>query len=226
MTRHGLLRRFGATALTLCLATSTAVASDACTADRPEGSFVVIAQRNASDVVSTLSAIEAYAPVVETVDFDATSFTWINGESCLEDWSLTELEHGPVWLDDPLLGDALLAPIEGATDRRILRNFRIDCGARELGSFTMVDAGLLLTAAPNGAVNVILEKPLNTGDAQALSDALTVAGHDVAADGGSVGPATRQAIAREAEARGTTYRFEPTVISRNLLEALGVDCPD
>ena len=196
-----------------------------CAAGQPEGIYQVVALRNTSDVMSTLATVENYAPAVQEVDFGGTSITWIDGDACLQGWSLTELEFAPVWAEDPLLSDVMAGPAEGAADHRKLRGWQLSCGAREMGSFAMVDARLLVAASPSGAVNVVLEKPLDPEDASALNSALAASGA-ATGTGGQVDAATRDALAHQAETLGAAYRFETTAIGLNLLEAVGVPCSE
>lgn len=200
------------------LMATKANASMDCSAKQPDGIFEVVALRTASDVVSTIAAIDAYAPAVNTVEFNGTSITWVDGDACLEDWALSELDYAPLWLEDPLLSDVMAGPADGQADHRALTSWKLACGAREMGTFTMVDTGLLLAASPNGSVNVVLEKPLDPESTSALNAALTAAGDDFSATD-PVSTETRNALAPHAEAMGAAYRFETTAISRNLLQA-------
>jgi hypothetical protein len=212
----------------LCALSLTPAVADgglACSSEHPDGVYQVIALRNASDVASTLATIESYSPAVAEVDFDASSLAWINGEVCLEGWSLSEVEAAPVWLDDPLLSDVMLAPAADLPDRRVLSHWRLDCGARAMGHVTMVDARLLVAASESGAVNVVLEKPLDAETARTLNSALKASGSAVD-ETETVGAATRDALAQRAESMGAAYRFENTAIGLNLLESLGLTCSE
>ena len=74
----------------------------------------------------------------------------------------------------------------------------------------------------NGALNAVLEKPLEPEEVRRLQVILKETGNLEGNVTGVLDQETREAIASWAEFRGAAYRFADPVISENLLAGLNV----
>lgn len=208
-------------------ATSTAVAGDHNSISAPFGEYQVVALRNAGDV-STVAEPGAGAEWLDQrVSFGEGQLTWLGGQTC-ELWSVREADFPAITLEDPVLSDLTIPPVDSTTssgDKRVNMPVDLICqddGERILGSFVIVDARVLVASAPPWTVNLILERPLTEKQVEKFQAQLKDMKFYDGEITGALDEATLRGIGFYADYRGSEYRFLRTAITENLLDGLGV----
>ncbi len=187
----------------------------------PHGRYVLVAVRRASFVESTPDTdSNAFRPG-DTVDFGDT-LSWLDGVIC-NDWHMTEVADEAIRLDDPNLSDLAIGSAEPSAETRGQpRTLRVQCDGGRLVDIVQIDARVLVVSSPAGALNAILEKPLQTGQVRGLQEKLSDLTYYTGAITGVMDAATRTALARYAEFRGAGYVFHRAALTENLLAGLSV----
>ena len=189
----------------------------------PSGEFTVITMHRAGDVAGGPIEQDAAARIGQTVSFGGT-LTWWDGRTC-ESWSAERMEQRVLPLDDPLLSDTQVPPLDGpvsAGDRRQNIGWSLTCDGVALGVLLQVDDRVLVTPTRSGVTNIILERPLTPDEILAfqkqLKDMKFFTGEPSAIwDEASLG-----GVASYAEYRGAKYRFARPAITGNLLDGLRI----
>jgi len=186
------------------------------------GEYEVVAMRRSSEVEST--------PDIETDFFGKTAFfgehlEWIDGTKC-DAWSWKDTTEYTTSLEDPNLSDVIIDRLEPSVipDYISARRISLHCdnSERTVAMLVEIDQRVLVTSTASGALNVILQKPLTSGQISRLQSMLRQRGIYDGDFTGIIDDATRNAIARYADQRGAHYIFKDVVITENLLDGLGV----
>lgn len=192
----------------------------------PSGEYIVTAIRRANMVESTADAEPNIANLIgEKAQFDEILY-WIDGLSC-QGWTGMASRNATLNLHDPLLSDLAIEELEPPAHDVIDFSQTMDlyCDRSNLvpvANLTTIDDRVLVTASPAGTYHLILEKPLSQEEIRRLQVKLKdIKFYDGDASG-EMDEATRAAVSAYAESRGAEYRFKDVVITRNLLDGLGV----
>jgi len=188
----------------------------------PSGEFVVVALRMASDVES-MPLGDTYENLLgQVVSFDEPK-VWLDRQS-FDGTRFVDTDVAVVDIRDPNLSDVTIPPLPIARveSRWIMEATQIVSEGKSVKTFLMVDRRVLIVPMANGALNVILEKPLDTQEIRRLQLLLKDTGNYNGDITGVMDQSTRVAIADYAEYRGAKFRFADPVISENLLAGLNV----
>jgi hypothetical protein len=188
------------------------------------GDYVVVAIRRASDVAGGPDDPSLGGVAIGTTVSFGDTLTWLWGEECA-DWSVEGAPAAIVFQEAPLLSDAQIGPPIGdavVPDNRRNEHMSILCEGTSVGAFLKVDRRVLVAPSPSGLSNVILERPLDSGQVSILQRALGALGHYGGAVTGALDAETRRGVALYAESQGAAYAFHGSALSANLLDGLGV----
>ncbi|MDQ3124302.1 MAG: peptidoglycan-binding protein [Pseudomonadota bacterium] len=188
----------------------------------PAGRYDVVAVRASSEVAGTPEAMRdptLRALVGQRMTFESR-MAWYDGRVCASGRTRPSTEAWP-HLAEPNLSDLQVAP--GPTDHRVNQTMVIDCGGSaydEITPFLMVDRRVLVMRSRNGVAYVVLERPLNRGQARAVERGLVRAGFDPGPVDGRIDNQTRRAIALFGRSQGAEYAFDQGVLTENVVAAL------
>jgi len=189
---------------------------------KPEGEFVVVAMRRASDVASPLLGEASDTLPGRVVSFDDPKI-WLDGQP-FDGTRYGTSDVAVVNVQDPNLSDIMILPpdIEGAKNCWLLNETQIVRDGKAIQTFLMVDRRVGIVPMENGALNVVLEKPLDPEEIARLQQLLAGMDYYQGELTGVMDDATRNATTVYAEYRGASFRFADPVISENLLSGLNV----
>lgn len=193
----------------------------------PFGDYQVVAQRKASDVLATADTDAGTGWLGQRVSFGENALTWLGGKTC-KLWSARETDSPVITLADPNLSDLAIPPLDSTTssgDKRVNKSVDLICqddGERILGSFVIVDARVLVTSTPSGALNLILERPLTGKQVKQFKTQLKDMKFYAGEVNGDLDEATMTGVGFYADYRGAAFRFHRTAITENLLDGLRV----
>jgi len=189
----------------------------------PLGEFVIVDIRAVSGVATSpvLQDIGEIIGTTVSLSADAISFEPISCDA----WEIREI---PVPLDvmDPLLADVMLGPVEfgdAIIDHRVLTGWNYGCEGEALIDILEVDARVLVAPWLNGTVNLIIERPLTSGQIHLAQTNLKNLKFLNQVSTGQLDEATVAAFGFWAEYRNKenqAYRFARTAITENLLIGL------
>jgi hypothetical protein len=189
----------------------------------PSGDFTVITMRRASDVAGGPIEQDAAQRIGQTVSFGET-LTWWDGRTC-ESWAAEPMDQQVLPLDDPLLSDTQVPPLDGpisAGDRRQNTGWSLTCEGEALGVLLQVDDRVLIAPTRSGVTNIILERPLTPDEILAFQKQLKDMKFFTGEPSATWDEASLAGLASYAEYRGAKYRFARTAITENLLDGLRI----
>jgi hypothetical protein len=189
----------------------------------PVGEFVIVDARAVSGVATSPVLQDVGEIIGNTVSLSAEAIS-LEAIAC-DEWEIREI---PVPLDvmDPLLADVMLGPVElGDTvvDHRVLTGWNYGCEGESLIDILEIDGRVLVAPWMNGAVNLILERPLTSGEIHLAQTNLKNQKFLDQVSTGQLDEATIAAFGFWAEYRNQetqAYRFARTAITENLLVGL------
>lgn len=195
--------------------------------------FEIVSIRNASDVAAVMPP-EGFDDDIlgQTIAFSGEGLE-MKGVSC-DAWQREPLSGMPINMNDPMLADAVIGPIDSPTstgDARIMKSWRYVCEGEHVMSLTRVDERVLIIPWGNGVSYLIAEKPIPESGWKALQGQL----HDMkflsAEPTGKADENTIRAISLYAEYRlksdgivpkDEIYAFQRPAITENLLDGMGI----
>ncbi|WP_143534401.1 hypothetical protein [Roseovarius albus] len=191
----------------------------------PIGEYIVVDARVASDVASTLDG-------KDLSDIIGTSFVFArDGISTADlecdEWAIRETDS-PENMDDPLLADVMIGPIDGDQsdgDKRLLRSWGYACEGEEFIDLLQVDDRVAVVPWVNSSLTLILERQLTRAQVEHIQAVLKDVKFLDQTPSRILDEATLEAISFWAEYRNeakATYRFKRTAITKNLFDGLGV----
>ena len=189
-------------------------ASLACEPTPLAGEYPFLAARAASGVAGPLTT----PPRPRSLNFGKT-LTWHDGRTCRA-WSARVVKERPAGLDDPLLSDLQVGPINGP-DHRINRTVEVVCqdaASPWRTTLTLVDERTLVMPTPNGTQNLVFSRPLERSRLVEFQRQLKDMKFLTSPPSGRDDAATRRAAAAYAQYRGAAHRFEPPAITENLID--------
>jgi hypothetical protein len=172
--------------------------------------------RAASGVATTA---EARAPLTPGAIVFRPDLAWHDGRTC-KDWVMEPSSRAMVEVPDPNLSDAEIGPVNGP-DHRLNASYVLAC-RDALNSweapFRMIDRTILVTPNANGGNWLVFAVPPSTAELIRFQDQLRDMKFLNAPSTGAFDTATRTAAARYAKYRGAGFRFDPPVLSKNLMD--------
>ena len=191
----------------------------------PDGDYVAISIRTATTVAAPMpdGPIREDSYLGHAVSFGDT-IEWFEGATC-EDFRTEVMDFMPLDIDDPILSDLQVPAIDGpvsAGDRRLNVPIMVFCDGERMIDFVMVDRRVLVMGSANGAVHVVLEKPLQSGQIERFQEQLKDMKFYHGEITGVLDAATRRGASFYASYRGAAYPFETPGITENLLDGLRV----
>lgn len=125
------------------------------------GAYVVVDVRRASDVAAPVQ-MGMDSPLGETIRFTPKGIE-MSGAAC-DAWTITQSSEPIVpYKSDPNLIDVTLGPTDSPIsvgDQQIHAGYVAQCEGEDVLTFHKVDDRVLVMPSANGAVNLILERPL------------------------------------------------------------------
>lgn len=125
------------------------------------GEYVIVDARMASDVASPL-LLDFEAPIGESISFTRNGVE-LDGAEC-DEWRVNPVDEAMLPVQsDPNLIDLVLGPTDSpitSGDQQEHTGFVAICEGEEVFRFHKVDDRVLVMPTANGAVNLILERPL------------------------------------------------------------------
>ena len=191
----------------------------------PVGEFVVVTARAASGVAST-AGMGSVSEIIGTSIRLTENSLEINELGC-DGWEIRQVD-APVNADDPLLSDVMTGPVDSAdpnSDHRIMAGWEYACEGEVFIDLLQVDGRVLVAPWENGAVNLILERPMTKPQITRMQAALKDVKFLDQEPSGELDEATMQAVGFWAEYRSSAddpYRFLRTAITENLFDGMGV----
>ena len=194
----------------------------------PEGKYLMVSARSASDVASP-PIEDQDIPHGATVEFISPTDIRMDGASC-DDWQILGSNSPTIFPDqDPLLFDIAM-PGDGTTDHRHNITYEIFCEGESVTKFLRIDDRVLVFPDQNSAINLIFEKPLSTAATTQLQHALNAAGLNAGEVDGMLNETTIQAV-RDwlfrhpgmGESQGVAAR--PAITENLLMHMLNEDRP-
>lgn len=188
----------------------------------PEGEFVLVALRAASDV--------EYAPLDRSIDrligksvsFDE-SVIWFD-DAIIDDYFSVRPFVAVINALDPNLSDVMIRPpeVKGAEDCRVMNSMALESDGKTIDIIMMIDRRVLVVPVHNDSLYAIFEKPLEAEEVERLQAFLIEQGQYSDKITGEMDEGTIIAAGFYADIRGADYRFARTVITENLLSGLGI----
>lgn len=190
----------------------------------PDGDYVAIAIRSATTVSAPLSAttVQEAGYLGRRAKF-GDGVQWLDRSEC-ESVSYRAADFVPLDLDDPVLSDLAIAANDGVSvgDRKVVQPLEVHCDGDLLVHMVMIDRRVLVVPSANGALHIILEKPLSRLQVAKLQRQLKDMKFYDGEITGEMNPEMRKHLGGYAEYRGAAYRFANVAITENLLDGLGV----
>ncbi len=190
----------------------------------PDGDYVAIAIRSATTVAAPLSAttVEEAGYLGRRAKF-GDGVHWLDRSEC-ESVSYNAADFVPLDLEDPVLSDLAIPANDGVSvgDRSLVQPLEVRCGDDLLVHLVMIDRRVLVVPSANGALHIILEKPLSRLQVAKLQRQLKDMKFYDGEITGEMNPEVRRQLGGYAEYRGAAYRFVNVAITENLLDGLGV----
>lgn len=209
--------------LAACIALAACSEQEEVTRAGISGDFTVVAIRRASDVAGGPNDGSAENLMGRTAHFGET-LQWVDGFECA-DWSMSETVEPVITVDDPLLSDTQVAPLDGpqsSGDKRQNKNIELLCDGRFIAALLQVDQRILVWSTASGLSNVILERPLAPQQIEAFQrelKSIKFFSGDPATEWDEV---SLRSMALYAQYRGAAYTFNRAAITENLMDGLGI----
>jgi hypothetical protein len=188
----------------------------------PSGEFVIVDIRRASDVAGSPEDKSLTWEVGQTLSLGDT-LTWPDGKTCLN-WYATEHERSAVNLDDPVLSDTQVGPLDSthsSGDYLVNRTLALHCKSGEL-IVLQVDGQVLVASSPSGQSYLLFERLLRSEQMKALQTKLHSMKYLDEPPSGEWTDSTRVAVSSYVEYRGAAFSFYRPVITKNLMDGLDV----
>jgi hypothetical protein len=187
----------------------------------PHGDFAVVDIRRAANVAGGPDDPALNTKIGDTVSF-GEQLSWLGGASC-EDWSVDLDEEITFILQDNLLSDTQIPPVDGPStrgDKRVNEGLWLMCAGRPIGEIVRVDDRVVIAETASSMSYVILERPLAPNDILAFQKQLVDMKFLDEVPRDTWTQQSLHAVSSYAQYRGADYRFARAAISENLLDGL------
>lgn len=188
----------------------------------PEGEFVLVALRAASDVESTPMDGSVDSLIGKVVSFDEPVI-WFDGTEIDEYFSVLPIV-AVINMRESNLSDVMIRPpeVEGGEDYWLMNSLALKSDGMTFDIIMMIDRRVLVVPVHNDSLYAIFEKPLETEEVERLQDFLKKKGYYDGEITGEMDEETIIGVGFYADIRGAQYRFVRTAITENLLSGLGI----
>jgi hypothetical protein len=188
----------------------------------PSGDFVIVDIRRASDVAGPPEDKSLTWEIGQKLSV-GDELIWPDGRTCLS-WHATRLNEPVVNLEDPLLSDTQIGPLDSTQssgDFLVNRMLALRCKSEEM-IVLQVDRRVLVASSPSGQSYIIFEKPLRREQVEALQKKLHSMKFMEGYPSGEWADSAQAALSSYAAYRGATFNFHRPAITQNLLDGLDV----
>ncbi|SDB58443.1 hypothetical protein [Bauldia litoralis] len=189
----------------------------------PSGDYFVVSVRRSTGVSGSKVDPALDAELGDHVSF-GTSLVWWNGKRCAT-WTVDEDTEITSIVDDPILSDTQIAPIEGTSttgDRVANEGLWVICDGGPISEIVAVDDRVIIAETPSSMSYVILEKALHANDILSFQKRLADMKFLDADPDVEWSEETLAAVSSYAQYRGAEYRFERAAITGNLIDGLSL----